>query len=113
MHGLKISFHYFMDIRDMFRNPEIRGLMPSVIGTLLVGTVFYRIVEGWGWGNSLYFSVITLTTVGYGDYSPQTGVGRLFTIFYLFIGIGLLLSFVNVIAKQKLELLENRGKENG
>jgi len=108
---LRISFQYFRDRRDLFRNPEVRGLLPSVVGTLLMGTVFYRIVEGWGWGNSLYFSVITLTTVGYGDYSPQTGIEPLFTIFYLFVGIGLLLAFVNVIAKQKLELVEGRGKK--
>ncbi|MBN1786015.1 MAG: two pore domain potassium channel family protein [Candidatus Methanofastidiosa archaeon] len=105
---MKISFQYFRDLRDLFRDPEVRGLLPSVAGTLLMGTVFYRIVEGWGWGNSLYFSVITLTTVGYGDYSPQTGLGRLFTIFYLVIGIGLLLAFVNVIAKRKLEILDKR-----
>jgi len=99
-----------MDLRDLFRSPEVRGLLPSVAGTLMVGTMFYRIVEGWGWINSLYFSVITLSTVGYGDYAPQTGVGKLFTIFYLFVGIGLLLAFINVIAKLKLERLQNRNE---
>jgi hypothetical protein len=36
--------------------------------------------------DSLYFSVITLATVAYGDFSPYTMAGKIFTVFYIFIG---------------------------
>jgi voltage-gated potassium channel len=68
--------------------------------------------------DSLYFSVITLTTVGYGDFSPSTRAGNIFTMFYIFIGIGIVLGFVNAVAERSMEqrggirrLLEHRSKE--
>ena len=60
-----------------------------------LGTVVYHFVEGWSWLDSLYFSVITLTTIGYGDFSPQTNLGKIFTLLYIVIGVALILGFFN------------------
>jgi Ion channel len=67
------------------------------------GTLFYWNVEGWGLLDSLYFSVITLTTVGYSDFSPTTAGGKVFTMLYIFVGIGNLLGFVNTVAERSLQ----------
>ena len=48
--------------------------------------------------DAVYFSVVTLTTVGYGDFAPQTDVGKLFTAVYVLVGIGILLTFVTPLA---------------
>jgi voltage-gated potassium channel len=68
-------------------------------------------------GFSLYFSVITLTTVGYGDFSPSTKAGKISTMFNIFIGIGIILGFVNAVAEHSMEqrgeirsLLKRRSK---
>ena len=71
-------------------------------GVLGIGTVFYRFVEGWSWLDSLYFCVITLATVGYGDFFPQTPLGKIFTMVYIFIGIGLLVAVFNQLAEALL-----------
>jgi voltage-gated potassium channel len=86
-------------IVDALRDPEFRVLLALVVLTLIAGMFFYHRVEGWTLFDALYFSVVTLTTVGYGDLAPQTGLGKAFTMIYLFVGIGTLLGFINLMAK--------------
>ena len=59
----------------------------------LVGSVFYHLVEGLSYVDAIYFTAMTLTTVGYGDFAPQTVPGKLFTSLYAFVGIGIFLGF--------------------
>lgn len=79
------------------QDPEYRDLVGTTLFVLLLGTIVYHHLEGWGYIDSLYFSIITLTTIGYGDFFPQTTEGKLFTIFYIFLGIGIILAFINTL----------------
>jgi hypothetical protein len=60
-----------------------------------VGTLFYHLVEGFRWLDAFYFSVITLTTTGYGDLSPTSDLGKIFTVVYILVGFGVMLNFLN------------------
>jgi hypothetical protein len=73
---------------------KLLTLTTSVIGA---GSITYRVLEGWEWVDCLYFSVVTLTTVGYGDVAPATPGGKIFTIFYIIIGLGIILNFIEMI----------------
>ncbi len=77
-----------------------------VILVLLLGTIFYHFAESWAWMDSLYFSVSTLTTVGYGDLAPTTTVSKIFTIFYIFIGLGIVFGFIMEIIKKERRRLD-------
>ncbi|HTE22432.1 MAG TPA: potassium channel family protein [Candidatus Limnocylindria bacterium] len=70
---------------------------------LVTGMLFYSKVEHWRPLDALYFSVVTLTTVGYGDFAPQTDLGKSFTVFYLLLGIGVLLALIAVIADHTID----------
>jgi hypothetical protein len=83
----------------MLSEPEGRVLGASALTALTVGTVVYTIVEGWSPLDSLYFSVVTLATVGFGDLHPTTDVAKLFTIGYIFTGVGILAGFVSELTK--------------
>lgn len=81
-----------------FKDPDFKGLFVFVLIILISGTIFYHQVEKWNYLDSIYFSTTTLTTVGFGDLAPKTDIGKVFTIIYLFIGIGVILGFINIVA---------------
>jgi voltage-gated potassium channel len=85
-------------LRAAGRDPEFRSLGAITLTLLGLGTLFYHGVEGWRWLDSLYFCVITLATVGYGDLSPQTDLGKIFTMVYILIGIGILVALFTRLA---------------
>ena len=80
------------------RDPQFRALALLVIATLLTGTIFYSLHEGWSVVDSFYFT--TLTTVGFGDLTPTTVLSKLFTVVYILTGISIILGFVDVVAKE-------------
>ncbi|MFV8826600.1 potassium channel family protein [Alkalihalobacterium sp. APHAB7] len=80
------------------KDKEFQTLLFFTILTFISGTIFYSQVEGMRVIDAFYFSVMTLTTVGFGDFAPQTDFGKLFTVVYTLVGIGLILGFINKIA---------------
>jgi voltage-gated potassium channel len=82
-----------------------------VLGLLILGTLFYTRVEGWRPLDSLYFTVVTLTTVGFGDLAPRTDAGKVFTMVYIVVGIGLLSGFVILLAERSGLLKRHKDDE--
>lgn len=72
-----------------------RILAASVLVLLVVGTVSYRLLEDWSWVDSLYFSVVAASTVGFGDLTPTSDAAKLFTIVYIFVGVGIITTYIN------------------
>jgi hypothetical protein len=86
-------------LRQLWQTAEIRGLLLTTAVTLLSGTFIFRALEGWSYLDALYFSLITLTTVGYGDFSPVTPLGKIMTMVYILLGLGIISSFVLAVAQ--------------
>jgi voltage-gated potassium channel len=86
----------------VWRDPETKAL-PVVAGALvLTGTLFYWRFEDWTVIEALYFSVVTLTTVGFGDFTPTTAGTQIFTIIYILTGLGVLVALLSSVAQQYL-----------
>ncbi|MEB3356220.1 MAG: potassium channel protein [Synechococcales bacterium] len=62
------------------------GLLAFVAVTL-IGTVGYRLIEGWRWIDAAYMTIITLATVGFSEVQPLDDRGRLFTISLILLGV--------------------------
>ena len=92
---------FFTGIWRGLEDPEFRAMFVTMISLILSGTLFYRAVEGWHCLDALYFSVMTLATVGYGDLNPTTPLSKAFTIFYVLVGAGVFVSFITKLTSQK------------
>jgi len=80
--------------------------MLAIAVLLGLGTFAYQQIEGWSAIDAMYFCAATLTTVGYGDVVPQTNFGKIFTIFYMFSGIGVVLMVLASLGSAYLRSIE-------
>jgi voltage-gated potassium channel len=58
-------------------------------------------------GNAFWWAVITITTVGYGDYTPVTTIGRLIAVAIMFSGIGIVVTLVTLFSQRRLQHTES------
>jgi voltage-gated potassium channel len=104
-------------VRGVMQNPQTKALPVVAAALVLSGTYFYWRFEDWSLVKSLYFSVVTLTTVGYGDLHRTTDGTLLFTVVYILVGIGVLVALLTSVAqeyvKQKAEGPSTRERISG
>lgn len=79
---------------------------------VLFGTVGFHLVEGWSLADSLYVTVQTLTTVGYGDVPPHSARGRAFAVLVMLLGAGGVALAISTIVQSvvQLELISTFGQ---
>lgn len=82
---------------DVLRDRDSRPIFYWALSVLVLGTLVYHWLEGWSYLDALYFCVITLATVGYGDLTPTTPVAKVFTIIYVINGVVILLALFDRI----------------
>ena len=91
---------------DVLSDKESRPVFYWAGGMLLAGVLVYHWLEGWSYLDALYFCVVSLATVGYGDFTPTTPLARLFTIFYLINGIAILLALFDRLRVVRARAIE-------
>ncbi len=63
----------------------------SLVAITLAGSCGYMLIDGWNFFDSLYMTIITIASVGYGEVRPLTENGRIFTMLLILIGSGTLI----------------------
>lgn len=97
---LKVHLHLLRSLWRTFGAPKVVGLIMVNTSILSMATLFYTVVEGWTILDAAYFSVVTAATIGYGDFVPATALGKLFTLGFVFVGVGLFVVLATAIAAE-------------
>ena len=87
------------------KDHEFRILLFLLVTLLAGSTTFYTWHESWSVMNSLYFSVVTMSTIGYGDLTPTTVYSKGFTIVFTFLSTGV---FVALNAKLVILIINRK-----
>lgn len=82
-------------MQEHFNTRVYRYLLALASVALVGGAIFYHFVEKLSWVDAFYFCVVTLATVGYGDITPKTDAGKIFTSFYILIGVSIIGTFLS------------------
>ena len=90
--------------------------LSAVLGLAVIilagSSVFFHYVEKWAWLDAWFFTVVTVSTVGYGNLVPATAIGKIGTSVPIFMGIGVFALLAGQIGdrvvKQRLERLEEK-----
>ncbi|MFX0200939.1 MAG: potassium channel family protein [Candidatus Hodarchaeota archaeon] len=92
----------------LIRLKSIRLLLLLPIAVIVIGTVGFMILERLSFVDSLYLTIVTISTVGYGDISPSNIASKIFCIILIIFGIGTFLTIVTSIAQILIHRGQNR-----
>jgi voltage-gated potassium channel len=100
-----VLFRLFRKGVPLVAKQRLTRILILVVLVIAYGTIGFHLIEGQSWTVSLYWTFVTIGTVGYGDYSPNTPLGMYFTITLIIFGIGTfalaLESLVNILFKKQ------------
>lgn len=91
---------------------EIFVAATTLLGWMAIGTIVFHRLESWNWIQSFYFSVVTITTVGYGDFTPTNDLSRLFAAIYILVGVSIGLVTLSMIGAEILRKREMRYRKS-
>jgi voltage-gated potassium channel Kch len=89
----------FFGLRDVWLDPKVNGLLIFAFSMIALATVTFWLVEGWSLLDAAFFSVVTISTVGYGSLVPETVLGKLFAMFYILAGLGVFVAAASAVAE--------------
>lgn len=88
---------------------EVLWFLLMIALIIITGALIMLGLEGWEFWKAWYWAVVTITTVGFGDVTPQTDSGKIFTIFYALVGCSYMARALGELVRYPLVL---HSKEN-
>lgn len=98
----------------MILTSKLKIALLILFTVFIVGTIGFHFIEKWSFIDSFYVTITTLSTVGYGDFTPRTAEGKFFTVFIIIFGVGTmfysLVLMAETFVEARLRSLLGRGK---
>jgi len=90
---------------------RLKRMLVTMFLVYLIGVGAFRYLEDWSWIDSLYFTAVSMTTIGYGDIYPTHDLSKVFAILFGIVSVGLWFYIITTIAENRFyKKLEEREK---
>jgi hypothetical protein len=103
----------FLGLRDVWSDTRVRGLMFFTLSMIGLASVTFWLLEGWTLLDAVFFSVVTISTVGYGELVPQTVPGKIFAMLYILVGLGVFVAAASAVAEALMRRQQQDGDRGG
>ena len=90
---------------------NLKTALIIIAALIAIGSVGFHAIEGWGLLESVYVTVMTLTTVGYGDITPHTPLGRILASILILIGYSIIAIPTGLITTHMTSALNRRRQQ--
>ena len=92
--------YYLSLLLRVFNNKRLRTVLSLILFFIVLFGFIFFITEPdvKSYSDGLWWALVTITTVGYGDITPMTSIGRLVASALMFLGLGLIASLTAVIS---------------
>uniref|UniRef100_A0A7S2US81 Potassium channel domain-containing protein n=1 Tax=Fibrocapsa japonica TaxID=94617 RepID=A0A7S2US81_9STRA len=88
------------DVKDVESSKKMKYIAVfGLVAYFAAGELVFSKTEGWDFTTTFYFMVSTVTTVGYGDFSPQSDQGKIAACLFILISMGLMGGLIGVLAR--------------
>lgn len=87
---------------------RIRLLIALPVAVLVFGTIGFMVLEGLSFADAFYFTMVTISTVGYGDIYPTSLASKVFSIALIIVGIGTFLTIITNVTQMLIQRGHNR-----
>jgi len=84
-------------------NRNLQIVFSALTVVCLIGMLGFHLIEGWSWFDSFYMVLMTITTIGYSEIHPLSHAGRVFNVFVMIFGVGLVFLGIGATASALLE----------
>ncbi|MCE7792323.1 potassium channel family protein [Salipaludibacillus sp. CUR1] len=104
-----IGMRYYKPVHDILKRNGLQKAFTIVIALIFAGAIPIVLVEDsiTTYHDAVWWSIVTATTVGYGDISPETILGRLIAVIFMVFGIGLIGLLTGTIATYFIDNKQN------
>lgn len=82
---------------------RIIGIIFFLLAMIFLGTLGFMFIEGWNFLDSIYMTIIILTTIGFQEVHPLTGHGKIFTMIFSLIGFSILAGSISILSSAIIE----------
>jgi len=100
---MRLILSMFWGIIDVFRDYRVRGLLAFSLMLITMATLVFWVLEDWSLIDAAFFTVATISTVGYGNVVPLTTAGKIFCMVYIFLGLGVFVAAASAVAEALIQ----------